>query len=155
MLIWHGAVWLAAAQTENERLLCYNVTLQPSATFPAIVCAYEVVCSAQIEWKNEKGSTSKRTFDVITKFPASHPKVTESAEGACGNIEAGSPIPTELSWRWKSNLENWKDDMSCKNMSGAEVFYAYNYPFTFSANPGRHVEDYSIVYMVLDQSGVS
>ena len=88
-----------------------------------------------------------KPFLPISRFPLQHPKVTGRADGGdyCGQLSAGTRIPTIAQWPVGSNA-------SCRNVSGAEAFYAYGFPLANSANTGNYIEGGTSVYMIYDEA---
>ena len=109
----------------------------------------------QIRWTTLDGRTHRRSYDAITRFPSTHPKVQGNETIVCGNLEPGAFIPAYSSWGYTSRPEEGYGEHNCSTVTGAEAFYGYHCPYGNSANPGRYLEDYTLVYMVVDSSSTA
>ena len=130
-----GPLLLANTQ---EQTLCYN-----------------------LKWTTPAGKELRKSFNAITSFPATHPKVTGKDQNGnflktCGTVPAFSAIPTTSSWPWQNRGygSNWKEDDTCKTLSGAEVFYGYHAPYGSSANAGDrgYKAGALLAYFIIDDS---
>ena len=77
-----------------------------------------------------------------------------AADAYCGQLPAFSAIPAVSQWRWQWDQrdELRTPNATCRNMSGAEVFYAYHSPHQYSSNLGTYVDDATSVFMIVDAS---
>ena len=114
-----------------------------------------------LKWTTPAGKELRKSFNAITSFPATHPKVTGRDQNGkflktCGTVPAFSAIPTTSSWPWQNRGygSNWKNDDSCKTLSGAEVFYGYHAPYGSSANAGDrgYKAGALLAYFIIDDS---
>ena len=114
-----------------------------------------------LKWTTPAGKELRKSFNAITSFPATHPKVTGRDQNGkflktCGTVPAFSAIPTTSSWPWQNRGygSNWKTDDSCKTLSGAEVFYGYHAPYGSSANAGDrgYKAGALLAYFIIDDS---
>ena len=114
-----------------------------------------------LKWTTPAGKELRKSFNAITSFPATHPKVTGRDQNGkflktCGTVPAFSAIPTTSSWPWQNRGygSNWKSDDSCKTLSGAEVFYGYHAPYGSSANAGDrgYKAGALLAYFIIDDS---
>ena len=114
-----------------------------------------------LKWTTPAGKELRKSFNAITSFPATHPKVTGRDENGnfletCGTVPAFSAIPTTSSWPWQNRGygSNWKEDDTCKTLSGAQVFYGYHAPYGSSANAGDrgYKAGALLAYFIIDDS---
>lgn len=79
-------------------------------------------------------------IDPITHWTTDHPKVVDAVcgGGAADTFKetpsAGDPIMPFSFWSASGNMD--ADDADCELVPSAVAFYAYDYPFNYSANPG-------------------
>ena len=88
----------------------------------------------------------------IQRFPTSHPKV---ADGVCGGV-AGSAAEDRLirpTDAWSTAGRVHAGDDSCQYVSGAEAFFAYNFPVAHGSNTGFQEDDTEIVMLLQDTDG--
>jgi hypothetical protein len=88
----------------------------------------------------------------IQRFPTSHPKV---ADGVCGGV-AGSAAEDRLirpTDAWSTAGRVHAGDDSCQDVSGAEAFFAYNFPVAHGSNTGFQEDDTEIVMLLQDTDG--
>lgn len=104
--------------------------------------AQERLCY-EIRWDlaNPNGP-SRQLLRPATTFPSQHAAVTTNV---CADYEAGDEIPHE--GRWTQD-----DEDSCRDVSGGELFYAYNKPYTWSSNTGYEEHETELLYFSVDVS---
>ena len=76
-------------------------------------------------------------------MPAQHPSVKDNL---CNQtLNPGDSIP-ELAWG------PYTKDRTCIEMSGAQLFYAFNYPVRHTGNPGYYGTNALSLYVIVDSS---
>lgn len=100
------------------------------------------------------GSTDVRFSRIapVERFPTAHPKV---ADGVCGGV-AGTAAPDRLirpTDAWSTGGRVNAGDDSCVDVTGAEAFFALNFPETAGSNTGFEEDDTEVVMLLQDTSG--
>ena len=103
----------------------------------------------KVSWNLESQVPSEGVIKPITELPALHPAAGRTICGvtrAAGDrIEAYTMWPADA-----STLTSSPAGHNCINVTGAEVFYGYNYPYRWSANTGYFAEDTVTIYLIVD-----
>ena len=88
----------------------------------------------------------------ILRFPTSHPKVADGVCGGIGGVDAPDRLirPTE---GWSTYGRVHAGDSSCADVSGAEAFFAYNYPVAAGSNTGFQADDTELLMLLQDTAG--
>ncbi|KAK3254197.1 hypothetical protein CYMTET_36583 [Cymbomonas tetramitiformis] len=101
-----------------------------------------------------KDSMSYETaFSPVTSIPKEHPKVWGNSSDYCGNVEAGSPIPADVTFMFPKQLQHPEEEWACEPMLGAQGFYAHNFPNHDSANVGISEKETIVFYFIEDSIG--
>ena len=101
----------------------------------------------KLEWAGGRVAGIK----PISGMPAAHPLVngTISCTGGTDSFRTyaeGAPIPATGAWHPSGDCSKFKE------VAGAQMFYAYGYPMSSSANTGYYKEDAAVIYLVQVES---
>lgn len=100
----------------------------------------------EVRWKDAKSRMRKHVMTPVPRFPEGHPKVSEPA--VCGISDSFGFIPPKGKWALTGNSE--ADSQECQEVSGGELFYAYNNPTTSSSNTGFDEDNSLVMFFVQD-----
>ncbi|KAK3256433.1 hypothetical protein CYMTET_34434 [Cymbomonas tetramitiformis] len=79
------------------------------------------------------GKTVSTSVHTYTSFPKTHPKLWDNTD-FCGGVSKEAGISADFSVSFPRTMLHPEEAYTCQSMSGAEAFYAHNFPNHDSAN---------------------
>jgi len=125
----------------------------PAPSTPPRECKW---CYA-IKWNNHQ---QERPVFAVDQVPHDHPLVTSNLNNNNNNLNTGtlqcSQIATTMTWFWwdfntlSANQFLTATGRQQISMPGANAFYAYSYPYSWSANTGRETSNTVNLFFLQD-----